>query len=82
MAEDSFPARWLKVLPSLPLEVTQGSSLGRLQVTRGRRGWARVDDGRVWRWIGPVAGTYALLHSAQPGRGLIHERDSMAPHPV
>jgi len=27
-----------------------------------------VDDVRVWRWIVPLAGTSALLHSAQPVR--------------
>ena len=27
-----------------------------------------MDDVRVWRWIVPLAGTSALLHSAQPVR--------------
>jgi hypothetical protein len=27
-----------------------------------------VDEVGVWRWIGPLAGTAALLHSAQPVR--------------
>jgi hypothetical protein len=40
-----------------------------------------VDSVRVCRWIGPLAGTSALLHSAQPVRRALWT-DPMAPLPA